>query len=154
MRKVLCAVLAVLMLAGLCSCDSGKPAPKEYDPQKTADALVNGLEFGDELGQSDNDYTFEKYGIDASLVSGAARYAGSGATADEVAVFSCVDEAAVETVNEAISERISYLHDGYSDYGPSEVPRIDSAKIITEGLTVIFVICSNPEAVEQILDTL
>ena len=72
------------------------------------------------------------------------------ANKDEIAVFDCVDETACATVFEAVNERIEYLREGYSGYGPEEVPKIDSAALITLGNTVILCICENPEKAESI----
>ena len=74
-------------------------------------------------------------------------------TVDEIAVFNCVDSSALEKVTDAVNSRIEYLRDGYSSYGPQEVPKINSAAVITHDNTVILCICENPENAESIVKT-
>ncbi len=120
-----------------------------------ATALLAKVQFNDEIEENENDEkTCDTYGFDSSLVTDIARYVGSGATAEELAIFECVDSSAIETVKTAIDERIRYLHDGYSDYGPDQVPEIDSAVVLTHGNIVVFCICKNPDVVEDILNSI
>ncbi len=151
MKKITAVLLVALMAVCFAACGSNENKSKtNYTPQQAAEKLVGALEFGEELEQTDNEITLEKYGIDASLVADAARFAGSGATADEVAVFECVDEEAVKAVSAAIDERVAYLKDGYASYGPGEVPKIENAVVIYDGLMVCFCISNNSENAESI----
>lgn len=120
-----------------------------------ATVLLSQLQFNDEIEENVNDEkTCDTYGFDSSLVTDIARYVGSGATAEELAIFDCVDSSAIDTVKAAIDERIQYLHDGYSDYGPEQVPEIDSAVVLTHGNILIFCICKNPDVVEDIVNSI
>ena len=120
-----------------------------------ATVLLSQLQFNDEIEENVNDEkTCDTYGFDSSLVTDIARYVGSGATAEELAIFDCVDSSAIDTVKAAIDERIQYLHDGYSDYGPEQVPEIDSAVVLTHGNILIFCICENPDVVEDIVNSI
>lgn len=150
MKKTVAAFIAVIIMLAFFGC--GKEA-KIYDADAVADALNAELEFGETLEKSTADAAYSVYGIDPALCSKAAMYIGSGATADEVAVFNCVDEAAFEVVYDAVEERLHYLHEGYSSYGPEEVPKIESVSIITEGNTIILCICENPDAAQAIADS-
>ena len=156
MKKIFAFLLIFCLSFALISCTAKTPEKAEEEvkltPAEIAEKLVNGLEFGDILEQTDNEITFSKYGIDGSIITDAARYAGSGATADEVAVFECVDEDAVTTVMAAIDARQSYLSESYASYGPDEVPKIENAVVICDNLTVIFCIAVNSEAAEGIIN--
>lgn len=150
MKKVFAAVIAVLMMLTFFGC--GKET-KTYDADAVADALNAELEFGEMLEKSTADAAYSVYGINPALCSKAAIYMGSGATADEIAVFNCIDEAAFEAVYDAVEERLDYLHEGYSSYGPQEIPKIEAASIIKKGNAVIFCICENPENAEAVADS-
>ncbi|MBQ7838339.1 MAG: DUF4358 domain-containing protein [Clostridia bacterium] len=149
MKKIWAAVLAALIMLTLFGCTK---EAKTYDANKLADALNAGLKFGETLEKSEAEVAYSIYAVDESLCTDAALYLGSGATADEVAVFNCVDETAAEKVKNAVDDRLDYLLDGYSSYGPAEVPKIESAAVITEGVSVILCICENPDAVSGIMD--
>lgn len=148
MKKAIILILAAVISLSLFGCDKSK----DYDANALADALNAGLEFGEALEKSEPDVAYSIYSIDSELCTDAALYLGSGATADEIAVFNCKDKDSVEKINVAVKDRLDYLLDGYSSYGPSEVPKIENAEVITAGLTVIVCICENPDAVKNIVD--
>lgn len=124
---------------------------KFFDVNATADTLNEKLSFGETLEKSSAEALYSLFGIDSSLCTDAAYYAGSGATADEIAVISCIDSNAANTVLDAVNSHLKYLEDGYSSYGPDQVPKIQSAAVITSGNTVIMCICDNPDAVKPLL---
>lgn len=150
MRKILAVIIAALMALTFFGCtkESGN-----FDADIIADALNSELQFGEALEKSTQEAAYSIYGIDSSLCTKAAFYAGSSATADEIAVFNCVDDSARQTVAEAAQARIDYLHDGYASYGPDQVPKIDSALVITKGNTVIVCICESPDSVQGVIDS-
>lgn len=151
MKKTVTVFIAIVMALAFFGCT--KNETKIYDADKVAEALNDKLEFGEILEKSTADAAYSVYGIDPALCSKAALYIGSGATADEVAVFNCVDEAAFEAVYDAVEERLHYLHEGYSSYGPEEVPKIESVAIMTKGNTIILCICENPDKAEKVADS-
>ncbi len=151
MKKNILFILTLIIVFSLSSCTEQKVEINDVD--KAAFALVTSLEFDDEMAETENDETtLKKYGLDEnSGVLNVSRFVGSGATADEVAVFECASSDSVTAVKNAINDRIKYLHDGYADYGPDEVPKIDTAKVLEYGNFVVFCICKNPEKTEEIL---
>ena len=154
MKKSIILVLIAAMIISLVSCSSGGITIDDAD--KAAFALVTSLEFDEALSETQNDeQTLRKFRLtDSDAVLNVSRYVGSGATADEVAVFECSSADATAEVIEAINDRISYLRDGYSSYGPEEVPKIDKAKVLTYGNFVVFCISNSPEKTEEILKNL
>lgn len=122
-----------------------------FDVNAAADTLNENLTFGEPLEKSSAEALYSLFGIDSSLCTDAAFYAGSGATADEIAVISCVDSNAANTVLDAVNSHLKYLEDGYSSYGPDQVPKIQSAAVITLGNSIVMCICENPDAVKDLL---
>ena len=151
MKKFTAVVLALILSFSFFGCV--KEESRNYDADVIADALNSDLSFGEALEKSTADIAYTVYGIAPELCSKAALYIGSGATADEIAVFNCIDSEAAKTVYEAVQDRIHYLHDGYMSYGPQEVDKIDSAAFISVDNTVILCICNNPEKAESVVDS-
>lgn len=151
MKKIFSLLIAFVLLFSFTGCTDNET--KFYEANAVADALNANLEFGEELEKSSADIACSIYGIDSALCTDAAFYSGSGATADEIAVFNCIDENAVNTVAEAVNARLDYLREGYSSYGPQEVPKIESAVVLTKGNTVILCICNNPKNAESVADS-
>ncbi len=155
MKKVLAGLLAVSFICLLSSCAGTSPEIELPDVNTVSAGLVERLEFDDVMEKTEHsDIVVAKYGLDDGVVHEVSRYVGSGATADEVAVFECVDEKSTVAVKEAINDRIKYLHDGYSDYGPEEVPKIDNAVVLTYGTKVVFCICKNSAEVSSVVEEL
>lgn len=156
MKKIIALLIAFTMIFVFAACSGNKEdTTKNYDAIATADALNAGMTFGAPLDKNDNPESIcIIYNIDPSLCTNAAMYSSGAVSADEIAVFNCVDSAAVETVVQALNSRIAYLAEGYSSYGPDQVPKIESAAIKTSGNTVIFCICENPENIDSVLETI
>ncbi len=154
-KKIIALLISFAMIFAFAACSSNnEDATKNYDAIATAGALNAGMSFGAPLDKNDNPESIcIIYNIDPSLCTNAAMYSSGGVSADELAVFNCVDAAAVETVLQALDSRIAYLADGYSTYGPDQIPKIESAVIKTSGNTVIFCICENPENIDAVLET-
>ena len=154
MKRIISAVLIISLIFVFSAC-SGKSASVLPAASAVADALSEGLKFGDEMEKNELlDYNLGKYGIDASLVTELVRYVGSGATADEVAVFKCNSSDAEAQVKKAVESRVEYLREGYASYGPQEIPKIDNAVILEYGNDIVFCICEDSENVKSIVDNL
>ena len=142
MKKFMALILAAIIAALLCSCSGGKTLP---DAPTLAAALASGLDFDEELEDSGADIAYSFYGVDEAQCKSAALYKGSSASVD-------ADADAANAVAALASERQQYLHDGYSNYGPEQVPKIDSGVIKAVGNTVIFCISNSPEKIDSIID--
>lgn len=152
MKKTTAILIVITIVLAFGGCV--KKEVKTYNADVVADTLYAELTFGDTLEKSTADAAYSIYGIDPSLCTEAAIYVGSGATADEVTVFNCIDSASAETVLNLVNSRKEYLKEGYSDYGPDQVPKIDAAAIISSGNTVIMCICENSESVYDVLESI
>lgn len=148
MKKISALLLAAAFALLLCSCSGGKTLP---DAPTLAESLASGLEFSEEIEDSGAAMAYSFYGVEEAQCKSAALYKGSSASVDEVAVFECVDADSAKAVAALAAERQQYLHDGYSNYGPEQVPKIDSAVIKTVGNTVIFCISDSPEKVDSVI---
>ena len=151
MKKTTAFIVAIIMFLAFGGCIKEEKNNIAADADSIAEALYNGLTFGEDLEKSTAEAAYSIYGIDSSLCTSAAIYVGSGATADEIAVFNCTDSEAAKTVLQAVNARIDYLKEGYSDYGPDQVPKIEAASVVSLGNTVVMCICDTPENVETIL---
>lgn len=151
MKRFTAVIVIAALFTGLCACRGNSDIKNLPDAETVADALNAGLVFGEELEKSSPEVAVSYYGLDPSLCNKIAFYAGSGATADEIAVFDCADAGAVEKVKKAVEARRKYLRDGYADYGPAEVPKIDAAVFAVRGKLAVFCVCENPERVNDVL---
>lgn len=89
-----------------------------------AEALKAGVPFTDKLWQIDNSIGSSLYGIDASWVKSATVYAGSGATAEEIAIFEYKDADSSEKIQQKILEHLADKKSSFENYLPSEVVKL------------------------------
>lgn len=154
MKKITAIIIGLALVFSFAACSKNDDTTKIYDTVSVAEALNSGMTFSFPLDKNEHQESIcTIYGIDPALCTNAVMYSSGGVSADELTVFECVDSAAVETVLQALNVRIDYLIDGYSSYGPDQVPKIESAAVRTSGNTVIFCICENPENIDNVLET-
>lgn len=144
MKRVLSAILLLLLL---CSCAS---APQQIDVTDAASLLRGGLTFVDIMSDMDTAGICRIFALSNQEVVAAAGYVSTGATAEEVFVIEAV-EGQVETVQRAIKDHMDYMIDGYSDYGPQEVPKLENAVIETHGSYIFLCVCADSSQAKTVI---
>ncbi len=145
---IMMATLMLLFLMGGCS--SGQT--KEIDINQVANDLKNEITYTDELSKLTDDMFDSVYKIDRSLVKQAIAYTSSGATAEEIVAIEMNQAEDVKTAETALKDRIQYQKDGYSDYGPAEVPKLDNAVIKSSGTYIFMSVSDDHAKAEEILN--
>ena len=149
MRKTMTLLLtAVCLLAVLSGCGS----KKELEPQTFVEELLAEANFVDSLNQLDDPVIPLLYEIDEADYASALVYCGTGATAEEIAVFQAEDEAAAKRLLEAAHERVARQIEVYEAYGPVEAMSLENAVVERAGTTVIVVICSDSDGAKKVVD--
>ena len=90
MKKVKTGALLLGLLLVLTGC--GKNEAKDVDPSVLADTLRNAITFQDELEAVDAAAMGRMYEVDEADIEAFKVYTGTGATAEEIAVFKAKDE--------------------------------------------------------------
>ena len=78
---------------------------------------------------------------------------GSGAFADETAIFVLSNEDYAADLEDALNKRVETKTADYKDYKPEECPKMESAVIKTNGKYVFFAVSSDNAKAEQIFDS-
>ncbi|MDD6034421.1 MAG: DUF4358 domain-containing protein [Oscillospiraceae bacterium] len=145
-RKLAALLLAVSM--GLAGCGS-KPAAN-IDIDSLAAKLTSDVAFEDELSLIDDGMISMVYNNTLQWED-AVLYMGSGATAEEVAVFACADEAAAKAALNEAEAHIASQKESYESYVPEEVKRLDEAIVRQSGKYVVVVVTEDTAAAEAVL---
>ena len=124
----------------------------EIQVQALADQLLAEVSFEDQLSQVDQNTALMLYGLEESQVADFAVYAGSGATAEEIAVFEAVDGDAAKAVQEGMQARLSSQISDYGDYRPQEVPKLESAVVKTSGNYVVLCVSADNDAAADLIE--
>lgn len=146
MKKVFMPVLiAVLCAALLCGCGAGSV---EIDPEALAQELAEKVPFEDQLSLAPEAAAEKLYAIvDAER---AFIYTGSGATAEEIAVFEFADEAGAKAGLALARQRIERQTEDYASYIPEELFRLENAVLRQSGRYLAVCVSAGAEAEEII----
>ena len=151
MKKTL--VLSLILLLALsifAGCGGTKTV--EFDPQAAADALHDAKAFSDILSPVQSNVAAMLYNMDAESIADCSVYCSTGATAEEIAVFRCKDDAAASALVQNARQRLQSQKDAYASYAPQEVPKLENALLRTSGAYVICVVANDYDAITPILD--
>lgn len=147
---ILLAALFSLLLAAGCS---GKDKKAEWNLTEVTNRLRNEIEYTDSLDTMDSSlmgYLFSD--IDPADVSEQIIYISTGSTAEEIAAFKAVDEAAAGRIEEGLRLRVESQTESFTDYVPEEVKRLEDAVIARNGLSVVLSVSGDPDTAKKILE--
>lgn len=151
MRKVLAALTAALMLFTLISCGGGE-TNESVDLAALAQILLADGSFDDALAQIDDDTVTMLYGIDNAAEQ--VVYIGSGATPEEIALFSFATAAEAEAGFALAQMRIADQKEAFSDYNAWEMPKLDEAVVKQYGTYVVLCVSGDGRAEAILAETL
>ena len=151
MKRTIALLLAVVCVLGVLS-DCGGGKKKELDPNAFVDELLASAKFKDSLNKLDDPVIPLLYGLDSADYSEAIVYAGTAATAEELAVLKAVDDAAAERLLTALRERVDHQIEVYQSYGPAQAMTLQNGVVERSGDYVVMVICEDAEGARKICD--
>lgn len=150
MKKRISLMLAILFCVAMvfASCTSGNTA-KEFTADEIAKTVEAAIPNVSGLDNFDLDTMKSFYStIDTSLVSSsAAKRTTSGTSTDQYGVFVCKSENDAKTFSKQLEEGISVIAKSAAQFGyvPEEQPKLDNAKVVSNGKYVMFAILSDAE---------
>jgi len=148
MKKTAPLLLFLLMTCLLCA---GCGAAPDFEPAELAEKLEGSGCFTDLLSEMDQSMALELYGLSESDVVQCAVYLGTGATAEEIAVFKAASASAAKTVAEALTARRDSQIAAYKNYVPAEVPKLESAIVKSSGAYAVYVTSADADGAAKIV---
>ena len=136
-KRMLPFLLALALLFGLAGCGA---TGGSLDIQALAEDLLKNGEFSDELWKIDDSMVQKLYNV--SDYTQALVYVGSGATAEELALFAFPSEDAAAQGLQKAKDRLESQIADYRTYLPQEVPKLQNAVVMQCGNFVI--VCVSP----------
>ena len=150
MKKYIIGLSAALLLFSGCSNNK-----VELDPSTAVDKMSEEITFTDQFAPLDSENANRVYGVDADLVEDSTAMVGSGATAESIAMFKAVDAKSAQDIEKQLEVFIDGYIEGYSDYKPEEVPKLESAIIERKDVYVVLCISADNDAAKKVVsDTL
>ena len=152
MKKLLIP-LAALALALLAACGGQDPAPAGYDPETTAQALLDSGAFSQELSQLDADLVSAYLGLE-SEPEAAAVYTSLEGGYEELVIVTMADEEAAAAAKTAVEAHLTAQTETETEvqYKPEDLPKLQSAVARQAGSTVVLVVAADYDAVAAVLD--
>ena len=146
MKKIFTLIFTFLFAAGIAGC--GKNDTISIDIDALSKELMEKVKFDDELVLSDSETAARLYGIESAVKS--KLYIGSGATAEEIAVFEFGSVSDAEEGLKAAEARISEQKKSYESYAPDEIKRLDNS-VVKCAAKYVAVCVTNDKAAEKII---
>ncbi|HIS16452.1 MAG TPA: DUF4358 domain-containing protein [Candidatus Scatomorpha merdavium] len=145
-KRITAAILAACLALALAAC--GQAKEPELNIDEFGEELYAAGTFGEELYPIDESVAQGLYGLDADTRCWVRT--GTGATAEELAVFETKDSAAAEALVEKLKTRNSDRIESYSTYIPAEVPKLEDAVMISGGRYVVLCVAQDASAVREL----
>lgn len=137
MKKQFLPILALaLMLALLAGC--GEAADPGFDAVADAVKAAVGTE---DMAEQDAAYIAGMIKLESGSYEDALLMKTNvGTASDEFGLFKGKDEAQAEAIHAAIEDYLQRSLDGFLPYHPEELPKLQNAKIYTEGSYVLYTV--------------
>ena len=155
MKKKITLLICLILLATLTLIGCGKDGQKTdttWDLNAITNSLLNNITYTDSLSEMSPDlmaYLFPD--VDPADVAEQYIYISTGSTAEEIAVFRGVDEAAAERIEAGLQARIEMQMESFTDYVPLEVKRLEDAVLERKGTSVVLSVSGEPDKAKEIL---
>ena len=146
--------LLVLLLAGILLSGCGGKTKKGQPPElpQLAQELYEAAVFSTQVSSVDSAVALSVYGMEEADVEAGIFYFSSGASADELAVVKAADESAAKELVSLFEARVLFQLDGYADYMPEELPKLENALIRQAGDIVLLCVAKDADGVQDVLD--
>lgn len=152
-------LLSVCILVSACGgqnkkADTRSLVESQADSQKAdvgeiGKKLAESLTFEDELTLADQEMAGLLYGIDTAVSSSV--YIGSGATAEEIAVFEFKTEQECKEAVALVEQRIEDQKEAFASYMPKEIKRLEGTVIKQYGRFLAVCVCDDSQKAEELL---
>ena len=138
LTRIAALVPALAMVFALAGCGG---AAEPIDVSALGQQLVDAAGFGEPMNALDGAVALGLYGAPEGTT--VAAWAGTGATAEEVAVFDCGSAEAAGALVKTLEQRNDVRASQYADYDPEEVPKLENALIISGGQYVVLLVAQD-----------
>ena len=126
-----------------------KEVKSEYDVKGIAAEILNNVTFKDNLSDVNRRVVYTNYGLDESKMANVAGYAGSGATAEEIAVFEVKSASYASEVEKKAEAYIEARKDSFRSYIPEEMPKLNKPFIYRDGKIVVVCVADDYGNIES-----
>lgn len=150
-------ILVAFLMAACCGCGEtdgdSDPYKEKTDAAVLAEYLYDNITFEDEMTKVDQDLALSLYDLEQDAVTDAVVYMSTGATAEEIAVFTVNGDEEALLVASSIELRIEDQKKGFENYVPEELTKLDNAIITQLDNAVVMIVCNSTEEAETAISS-
>ena len=135
---------------------ASEPAKEEVaqiDVKALANSLLNDIAYTDQLSEVDKDTAAMFLNFANVEIEEACIYESSGATAEEIVVLKCKDEASASNAKTAFEQRVEEQTENFTDYVPEEVPKLKDAVISVSGEYAVLSVSGDSSKAKEIISS-
>lgn len=121
------------------------------DMPALADKLLEGVPFQDQMSEVDSEVFYMLYDLTEEDADDAVLITSTGATAEEIAVIHAASEDKIQTVLDAVNARVQAQRDGFEDYVPKELEKLEKPAVLNIGNYVVLCVCDDTEKAKTIV---
>lgn len=145
-RLFIFTLAVTLLLLTLAACGG-----TQVDPAAALAEMQDKIPFSEELTPLDQAAVCKYYDVEETELTVGVASVGSGATAESAAAFQAVDGTAAQRVETALQVFLEDWIEGYSDYKPEEVPKLEEAVLRRQGNVVLFCVSADGKTAGQVI---
>lgn len=153
MKKFLIILLLSTLLLTLTACGGTKEENIVIDVDALADELGSANLTTDTLSSVSEKVLTNILSLNVEDIESYLMYMGTGQTAEEYGVFTCVSSEAAVKIAEQLQSRVDAQKAVYADYAPDTIPRLNNAIIRQKGIYVAYVVAENYADSLKMVDT-
>lgn len=122
------------------------------DTSTAVQTMTEKITFTDKFVNVDSESINRIYGVDESLVKSCAGMSGSGSTAECIAMWEANDESSAQDIEKQLNDFLNSYKEGYAEYKPEEVPKLESAILQKNGVYVVLCISADNETAKTVVN--
>jgi predicted small lipoprotein YifL len=151
MKRILPAITALLLVFLLLTACGGSGKQPLPAPDDLAKKLLDAGIFSEALEAADGDIAAYLYGLTDAQGVELRSWMSSGATAEELTIFTCQDDAVLQEVRKSVDARLEMQKSTFSNYVPAEVPKLENAVIRVRDRVLIVCVSADGDKAAKLL---
>lgn len=157
MKQRFLPLLALVLALLLSACTQPSPPQTPGFTPTVAEQLLGCGAFSEPIDALEPDIAWGLYrlsaaGLSREQMTDAIAFRSSGATCEELALLTFSDENAAQTAKNALTEYIDDQILANKDYRPAQLPKLEQARLICRGTTVLLLIANDYAPAQPLLD--
>lgn len=114
--------------------------------------MLSSVPFKDNMSEVSESVAARMFELEPGAALNGTVYTSGGGTAEEFAVFECADAAQAEALTEKLRKRVESRKGDFDVYKPEEMPKLNSAFVVSKGNLAFMCISDDNSAAEAVIN--